>query len=598
MVNPAYKLLKSLKVCEAAMNSSRASFMPPEPLPNSVKAKQLEEQEMLAEAPEGSTGVDPAQLQDMQKAQQDAVGQVQQQQQEIQQLKGELQGHQQQAQSEVQQAKMQAMHQLQEEKMKSQQKLLSMQEHYTKALSKEAPGQSHILATQLKRLTKKVNGLGKMGAVIDIQVELLSSKQATVQQEPVAPSSVKSPVDAGARAAKLQANKQKIRQSLNEFQSTQPSALQNAWSGLVDYAKDPVKAHRDSPAEIITPWDAKDHNLISTGLHNAAGGLVNGVVNSFANMGSNLMGGVNEGLSAGGAAIKGLSTGAANIGSKVKGYGAQVTAGSGAERDKAWNTMNSEIATRGPNTAWSDAKGHLATGARNVGAYGAEAGSWAIGGAAGRSLMKPLGGFLGKFMPSWAAKTTGVVAPSLALGTAANSLSGAPAPATADPAADPEVAAVDTEQGAQGQPLQPDSYGNMMPSSAYAQAGQGGVGVPMTPSQHFTMQNTLYNNMSKWGSLTPPIGPQLAPGGDYEKSHRVKANPMTILNQTGGMKPHEWANPGIATQRQQGYGSVGDFIKQLLFSRFPGMSPSPDFNRFQRSMVAPKTYMSPYAASQ
>lgn len=165
MVNTAYKLLKYLKKAAAAMDSG--SFLPPEPLPNSVKAKQIEEQEMLAEQA-GNSG---NQLGQMQKAQQDAVNQLQQTQQQLMQVQGELQSAQavaqqqqqaiqMQADQEIQKAKLDAQYELQSEKIKNQQKLLAMQEKAMRAAGKPTkPDQTNILATQLKRVVKRVSNL-------------------------------------------------------------------------------------------------------------------------------------------------------------------------------------------------------------------------------------------------------------------------------------------------------------------------------------------------------------------------------------------------------------------------------------------------------
>lgn len=167
MHNSIYKLLKQVKKA-AAMQPG--SFLPPEPLPNSIKAKQLEQQEMAEQQaqaqPEGS---DP-QLAQMQKAQQDAVNQLQQAQQQLSQTQAELQNvqmqsqqqqqaTQMQAQQDIQKAQMDAQYELQAEKIKNQQKLLSMQEKYMRSAGKAKPDQNHILSSQLKRVVKKVNSI-------------------------------------------------------------------------------------------------------------------------------------------------------------------------------------------------------------------------------------------------------------------------------------------------------------------------------------------------------------------------------------------------------------------------------------------------------
>lgn len=157
-------------------SNSRSSFMPPEPLPNSTKAKQLEAQELLESQTEEAGMNAEGQLKDMQKAQQDAVGQVQQAQQEIQKLQGELQNaqatSQQQAsaaqmdaQAQIQKAQMDAQQKIQEERIKSQMKVLTMQEKFTKAQTSAKPNQNHILSNQLKRVTKKIQSLNKAAAI-------------------------------------------------------------------------------------------------------------------------------------------------------------------------------------------------------------------------------------------------------------------------------------------------------------------------------------------------------------------------------------------------------------------------------------------------
>ena len=146
------------------------SFMPPEPLPNSVKAKQVEQQELAAQQSEANAGAGNEQLMQMQKAQEDAVNQLQQSQQQLAQTQAELQNvqsqaqqqqqaAQMQAQQEIQKAQMDAQYELQSEKIKNQQKLLSVQEKYMRSAGKAKPDQNHILSSQLKRVVRKVNGI-------------------------------------------------------------------------------------------------------------------------------------------------------------------------------------------------------------------------------------------------------------------------------------------------------------------------------------------------------------------------------------------------------------------------------------------------------
>lgn len=151
------------------------SFLPPEPLPNSIKAKQLEQQELAAQQAEAQPeGIDP-QLAQMQKAQEDAVNELQTTKQQLMQAQTELQNAQtqaqqqqqaaqMQAQQEVQKAQMDAQYELQAEKIKNQQKLLSMQEKYMRSAGKAKPDQNHILSSQLKRVVRKVNSIKAAGA--------------------------------------------------------------------------------------------------------------------------------------------------------------------------------------------------------------------------------------------------------------------------------------------------------------------------------------------------------------------------------------------------------------------------------------------------
>ena len=172
MHNSVYKLLKQVKKASAMQTGS---FLPPEPLPNSIKAKQLEQQEMAEQQSQAQPeGVDP-QLAQMQKAQEDAVNELQKTQQQLAQTQSELQNvqaqaqqqqqaAQAQAQQDVQKVQMDAQYELQAEKIKNQQKLLSVQEKYMRSAGKAKPDQNHILSSQLKRVVKKVNSIKSAGA--------------------------------------------------------------------------------------------------------------------------------------------------------------------------------------------------------------------------------------------------------------------------------------------------------------------------------------------------------------------------------------------------------------------------------------------------
>ena len=172
MHNSAYKLLKHIKNA-AAMGSG--SFMPPEPLPNSVKANQIEQQELAEQQGAASAGAGNEQMMQMQKAQEDAVNELQQTKQQLAQMQGELQNVQAQAQQqqqamqmsaqqEIQKAQMDAQYELQSEKIKNQQKLLSVQEKSMRTAGKAKPDQNHILSNQLKRVVRKVNSLKSASA--------------------------------------------------------------------------------------------------------------------------------------------------------------------------------------------------------------------------------------------------------------------------------------------------------------------------------------------------------------------------------------------------------------------------------------------------
>lgn len=167
MHNSAYKLLKQIK---SAASMGSGSFLPPEPLPNSVKANQIQQQELDAQQGEATAGAGNEQLMQMQKAQEDAVSQLQQSQQQLAQAQSELQNvqaqsqqqqqaMQMQAQQEIQKAQMDAQYELQSEKIKNQQKLLSVQEKYMRSAGKAKPDQNHILSSQLKRVVRKVNSI-------------------------------------------------------------------------------------------------------------------------------------------------------------------------------------------------------------------------------------------------------------------------------------------------------------------------------------------------------------------------------------------------------------------------------------------------------
>jgi hypothetical protein len=68
MPNLAFSLLKELKTRKSASAMAGGSFMPPQPLPNSVKAKQIEQQEMQAQQAQDGASAGNEQMMQMQKA--------------------------------------------------------------------------------------------------------------------------------------------------------------------------------------------------------------------------------------------------------------------------------------------------------------------------------------------------------------------------------------------------------------------------------------------------------------------------------------------------------------------------------------------------
>lgn len=162
MANSILSLIKTIK----SAGLYGGSFKPPEPLPNSIAAKQMEQQELAEE----EANKPENQLQQTQKAQQAAVSELQAAQQQIQQLQGELQNSQAttqqqqqaaeaQAQQAIQKAQMDAAYELQAEKIKNQKELLAMQHKHMTGMQKAPKDQSGILANQLKRVVSRVSKL-------------------------------------------------------------------------------------------------------------------------------------------------------------------------------------------------------------------------------------------------------------------------------------------------------------------------------------------------------------------------------------------------------------------------------------------------------
>lgn len=161
MHNPAFSLLTTLRK-SAATIMDPGSFMPMEPLPNSVKAKQLEQQEELE-----------AQQEEMMGSQENQAGELESYKSQVQDLQGQLQQVQMQAQQaqatesmaaqqKLHMAQLDAQQKIQEAKLKAQADLLKMQEKYMSQGPAPAKAPHGMVASQLKRITSKVDKLTKM----------------------------------------------------------------------------------------------------------------------------------------------------------------------------------------------------------------------------------------------------------------------------------------------------------------------------------------------------------------------------------------------------------------------------------------------------
>lgn len=509
MHNSIYKLLKDIKKSAYAMTSG--SFMPPEPLPNSVKAKQIEQQEMSSQQAEAAAGPGDPMMQ-MQKAQEDAVNQLQQTQQQLAQAQAELQNVQMQsqqqmhqvqmdAQQQINKAQMDAEYKLQEEKIKNQKALLSAQEKYTRTSVKAPAAQSHILASQLKRMYKRINSL----------------KVATVQ-----------PVNTGivmpSQNSTIQDHEQKRFSGMPHIGIMPSQRTQQQWNEISEWKRN---SNQNDPN-----FAAIQNNV------NAAPTKVPG---AFSNYGGELTDYLN------------------NPKEYMKHRNPFGTEGLGGF---AWDALGG-FTTNINNGVSNLAKGNFAEGIGDLGA-GYAGGALTLGpgkalGLAGKGILPKLLTYAG-------------------LGTASSMLS----PSDENTSAvTPEPTA---EQSAQQSAPSMGASNNIFSYQPSAQS--------LTPAQRYgAMNRELLNSMlpaaqfRKAGTTNSAI--KDLPPNDAKVTSNFMANqkskglysPIPILQNTAYFAPHKFKSNVYNPSNQQGYGPVGDFIKQLIFSLVPGVAPQPDWSR-------------------
>lgn len=589
MHNSAYKLLNYIKKASAMQVGS---FMPPEPLPNSIKAKQIEQQELAAQQGEANAGAGNEQLMQMQKSQEDAVNQLQQSQQQLAQAQAELQNvqaqsqqqqqaMQMQAQQEIQKAQMDAQYELQSEKIKNQQKLLSVQEKYMRSAGKAKPDQNHILSSQLKRVVRKVNSLkaASVNPVSGPRDSLTQKRDTDMQQAEKKFSGLPYSSVLPSQRTQQQWNdisqwkknyynnpevKQKIQQQAN---TAQTAANKNRPSAVADEFKN----YLDNPYE---GFDTFKDNAFGKYDESAGmlGNLKSNPVGSAFRLGSNLaigyvpnlVGGTVEAAKGVGQGdftrtAKGLGTAALGVGEGILTYGAL---GAGGLLTKGLQAPGRALA--------SGAKTFLPAASQKFFQSGVGKGLASLSkGVANIGTQIPLigGAYYG--------------ADKLGLGN----------PADFEPSAEDLQDAEDT-------------YMTNYNSGSYGGAGSspGGVSYPsgvtapqaqqrwdagLSPAQRFSILNQAQNmykgaseaNKQEYPYITNAI--KMRPNtGEYAPS------PIPILQ--AGFNQHEFEKPpGLETSpymNQQGYGPIGDFIKQLIFKvGFPSLGMhnpmEPDFAR-------------------
>jgi len=425
MVNQTYSLFKTIK---KATSFYGGSFKPAEPLPNSIAAKQMEQDEIAEEAANNPEN----QLAQTQKAQQTAVNDLQQAQQQIQELQGQLQQSQmvtdqqlQQSQAEAQQAiqkaQMDAEYQLQEEKIKNQKSLLTMQEKYMKGMQKQPKDQGGILGNQLSRIVAKVNKLNK-AASQNIQ-------QAAVPRAPVAPAALpvvnKQVSGAGNAVPKLSpaapsnAGAAAVAKGANTDVTENKGYMSGLWNNLKtdygSYIKNPSSyignnfsrtGIQDTAVNsVMGNAPGADASPLSKGVHwlgdkfvRAQTAPMDWLKNFAVDMGSNATGAVSHSMQTGYNLLGAVGTGAQRLGNYAVDAANWATQTGQENQNKAWNNLNKNWNSYGDvmNQHLGNAKNNALTGVNNLGNYGLNAMSaLAPGGFGAKAIAAGAGGAQG-----------------------------------------------------------------------------------------------------------------------------------------------------------------------------------------------------------
>lgn len=553
MRNSAYHLLKTLKTASAM---GAGSFLPPGPLPNSIKANQLEQQELAAQQGEANAGAGNEQLMQMQKAQEDAVNELQQTKQQLAQAQSELQNAQSQAQQqqqatqmqaqqEIQKAQMDAQYELQSEKIKNQQKLLSVQEKYMRAAGKQKPDQNHILGNQLKRVVKKVNSL----------------KVASTGPTPLNPTGGPRDSVIQKKDSDIQANEKKF-QGLPHSNVLPSQRTQEQWNEISTwkrnmYANDP-KAQQIKAQVMSAP--VKTPSLLSG---------IAGEVGSYWQDPKAYMQQNNPGLN----------------------------------DSLLWQLTGGF--TTNVNSGFSNlAKGNVGRGLMDLGA-GYAGGISTIGTGAG--LLGGAAKLTAKALPSAAGGLTRFagaaknILPSalqgmktqLALGVAPMFLASGGSHAGQSDASDMSEAYTNAGSGGGYGP-----GGGSYPGGFSAPQPQQRWDAGLSPSERFSILNQAQSQYAKSGSVDSAIETIKEP--EYPDIRKFMKNPpppgeaisSPVPIWQAGFKQHDLNMPRT---KQQGYGPLGDFIKQLIFQvglpMFGIRNPlSPDFSKVYGSLANNEAY--------
>ena len=556
MRNSAYHLLKQIKNASAM---GAGSFLPPEPLPNSVKAKQIEQQELAAQQGEANAGAGNEQLMQMQKAQEDAVNQLQQTQQQLAQVQGELQNSQaqsqqqqqaiqMQAQQEIQKAQMDAQYELQSEKIKNQQKLLSVQEKYMRSAGKAKPDQNHILGNQLKRVVKKVNSLKVASTAPPTPLNPTGGPRDSVIQK---------------KDSDIQANEKKF-QGLPHSSVLPSQRTQQQWNEISDwkrnmYANDP-KAQQIKAQVMSAPV-----NSSSSFLGNVAGEVGSYWQDPKAYMQQNNPG-LNDSLlwQLTGGFTTNVNSGFSNLARGNVGQGL-MDLGSG----------------------YAQGIGTVGLGAGLAGGV-ARLGAKALPSAAG-SLTRFAGAaknVLPKALQGWKANT------------AITGLSLAPMFAGSGGVSEMNQSDALGADGYNDSGTSPAPGGVSYPGGFSAPQPQQRWDVGLSPSERFQVLNQFQKSGADSDTnqlYRPPVKQPEYP--DIRKFMKNPPPPGEAISSPvpiwqSGFKQHDLNMPRT---RQQGYGPLGDFIKQLIFQvglpMFGIRNPlSPDFSKVYGSLTDNEAY--------